>query len=486
MELDETLCRRPLCPHPQCWATLQRMERGHPRYRAPHNITRHPSREEGGLPALSVTTLPEAKTPQNGADPQHQLIIASPATVYSMYTSAAPCSMENFFPGVNSYRQIIAPSRSSGSSFSSRKTRKVKILDPSFQDTKSRDVTMIWVPNSQHKPPKTEDREKTLKVWIKDLSLKDPMGGTKRESQNPAVTTHNKQKKPPTGGCPLNLTLVGSSASPPAVRDVQEAPKEASKCRRRRPERWPDPDSLTSPPPGGMAVENRRVVLHDTREKCPAVPHTGPVYRLDQKTAAAGNEEIDLDSIRNQYYLWKKYIHLAGPSHRIKLPDHRTSRTRRPHKSMAPDQLGHIGLFPYDPDSALSHYKSQAPETPTGSLVCDTTRSPDSESRNSPPSLGESSWADEEPSPTPADTDASEDQQEISGEKNIEPHPKNVTDPGAVTAEPPGSEQQDVPRDVEPTTTNASPDPPEPAVESTGPEQRTSSPQPNPPPPSPI
>lgn len=28
---DETTCNLAVCPHPQCWATIRRIERGHPR-----------------------------------------------------------------------------------------------------------------------------------------------------------------------------------------------------------------------------------------------------------------------------------------------------------------------------------------------------------------------------------------------------------------------------------------------------------------------
>ncbi|XP_056396435.1 uncharacterized protein C9orf43 homolog [Hyla sarda] len=477
MELDETICKRPVCQHPQCWVTMRRIEQGHPRLRPP--TARRPPQDEGGLPILSVSTLPASGVLHRGSDSPHLSEGASSTTVC---TSAATCSMEKFFfPGVNSYREILAPSRSSGSSFSSWKPRKVEILRPSFQDAK-RDVTMVWVPNAQHRPPRKEDGEKHLKVWIKDLTLSDPLGGMRREKPNPALTINRKQTKLPSGGCPLNLTLVGSSSHTKKfieAREVQEQPGKALKCRRRQRDPWPDSDSVTSPSLSGIMVGNRRVILHDTREKCPAVPHTGPVYRLDnQQSAAPNNTAINLDSIRSQYYLWKKYIYLADPSHRIKPPDHRANRIQRSHKSSAPDQLSHIGLFPCDPDSALSYYKSQALETPTGSVVCDTTRSRDSEDRNSPSlaGLSQRSWSDEEPSGTPTET-GDRIQQEIPGEINKEAKP----------AKPP---ELDVPRDEESMRPNMSCDQSESAMETTDTQENpggtTSSPQPNPPPPSPM
>ncbi|XP_077140083.1 uncharacterized protein C9orf43 homolog isoform X4 [Ranitomeya variabilis] len=505
MELDETVCNRAVCQHPQCWVTLRRIEQGHPRHRLPPPVSRHHPRDGGGLPTLSVTTLPSDRTlPDGGVMEGYRG--GAPATP-TMHASTASCSMEKiFFPGVNSFKEIIAPPRGSGSSLSFRKLQKVEILHPSFQDTRSRDVTMVWVPNPQNNPLKTQDREKPLKVWIKDLSLTDQFGGMKREKGNPAPTINKKKKKPPIGGCPLKLTLVGSLPLPHTknlmaahclFRDAQEQTEEAVKCRRRPHQHWPDMDSPPSPLLTGMIVENRRVVLHDAREKCPVITHTGPVYRMDQQQSAAlnnmSNLEVDLDSIRNQYYLWKKYIHLGGPNRRIKPPDHRTSKTRRSYKSVAPDHLGHIGLFPYDRGSALSYYKSQALVTPTGSLVSDTTRSQESESRNSPSlaGLSQRSWTDEESSKAPADMNARKRaQKEIPGERKEETQPAEPPQAMRMAPERPDQEKKDVPGDDESTRVKLSPDAAESTAESTAvhenPEQRRSSPQPNPPPPTPM
>lgn len=32
---DETTCQLAVCQHPQCWATIRRIERGHPRVLGP-------------------------------------------------------------------------------------------------------------------------------------------------------------------------------------------------------------------------------------------------------------------------------------------------------------------------------------------------------------------------------------------------------------------------------------------------------------------
>ncbi|XP_066436202.1 uncharacterized protein C9orf43 homolog isoform X2 [Eleutherodactylus coqui] len=477
MELDETVCSRAVCPHPQCWVTLRRIEHGNPRYRLPPAISRHPSQPEGGLPVLSVTTLRGGRAVHDGSDSHHRMTEersseASSTPLYKIYSSTATCSMEKvFFPGMNSYSEIVAPSRRSGSYFSGRKPQRVEILHPSFQDRRSREMTMVWVPNAQHQPPRTEEREKPLKVWIKDFSFTELQGerGAGKKSP-PHRTTNKKQTKPPTGGCPLNPALIGSSPSP-----------QTKNC------------MMTS----GILVENRRVVLHDTRDKCLAVPHIGQVYRLDEQRPLRNNMEIDLDRIRNQYYLWKKYIHLARPSHRISPADHRTSDPGRSHKSAAPDLLDQMGLYQYDADSALSYYKSRSSETPTGSVICDTTRSHDSGSRNSPSlaELSQKSWIDEDPSaaagdpPQPAEMEAKKRAQEdVPGEKMAQS--VKATDAADIPPQLPALEQNDVLEAEESAGPNASHDLPEPAEQSTvapqNPEQRTSSPQPNPPPPSPM
>ncbi|CAN2390928.1 hypothetical protein PRIEUP_LOCUS965, partial [Pristimantis euphronides] len=476
MQLDETVCSRPVCQHPQCWVSLQRIEQSLHHYRLPPTISRHSTQDEAGrLPVLTVRTILGSRTLHDGSDGHHQAMEditrgASSTALYRMYNTAATGSMEKvFFPAVNSYREIIAPSGKLGFCISSRKSQRVKILDPSFQETRNKEVTMVWVPNAQHKTQRAEDREKPLKVCIQNLSLKDIQGGTRRKKQNPTlVSQRDQEKKLPTGGCPFNLTLVRSSHSPSAKNYLEAS---------------------------GIMVENRQVVLHDSREKCPVVPHTGPVYRLDKQSTIPNNMEIGLHSITYQYYLWKKHIHQSGPNHRIKPPDHRISKTQRSQKSLFPDPLGHIGLFPYDPDSVLSYYKSQASQSPTGSVICDT-RSHGADSRHSA-SLAEfsqRSWVDEEPStavmdsPQPTEIkDSKRVQQEAPGEKNEEAQPAQLTE---VTPERPELEDKDVSGGEESTGSNASPNPPKSAVPSTDvhqtPEQKPSSPQPNPPPPSPM
>ncbi|XP_075041561.1 uncharacterized protein C9orf43 homolog isoform X2 [Mixophyes fleayi] len=478
--LDETMCKRSVCQHPQCWMTFRRIEQGHPRYRPLGSIARLPSQDEGGLPVLSVTTLPSNEYDlQSQASSVLEISRVSSPTVHNMYNSAASCSMDKvLFPGMNSFA-------------SPRKPSLVDIVDPGLKVAKSRHLSMVWVPNTKQKSP-TKDNDKPKKLQIKHLTLTDMFGGAKGENRNISLPARRKHK-PPTGGCPHNLTL---SLSSPSVRghtkswmtasSVKEHPEEMTKSRRRLYDHYPDVDSQAPPALNSTLLENRPVILHDTRQRRqPSPSHVSPVYRLDEQFAALNNTEINLDSIRNQYYLWKKYADIERS--RIKPPDLRADKGQRSHKLRAPGQLGFIGLFPYDLDSALSYHKHQPSQTPEGSVVCVTARSCDSQSRDSPSSTGfsQSSLTDVEPCTSPTELDTrTRSEQEVPEEGATEEECE------IVQVLP---DQEHLPGEEETARPIISPDPAESTNRSLevtdvqdGPEQGVSSPQPNPPPPSPV
>ncbi|XP_069330679.1 uncharacterized protein C9orf43 homolog [Eulemur rufifrons] len=61
---DETTCDLAICQHPQCWATIRRIERGHPRILgSPCKI---PLDDEDKLPELTVVNVPDS-----GSFPRH-------------------------------------------------------------------------------------------------------------------------------------------------------------------------------------------------------------------------------------------------------------------------------------------------------------------------------------------------------------------------------------------------------------------------------
>ncbi|XP_017385816.1 uncharacterized protein C9orf43 homolog isoform X1 [Cebus imitator] len=55
---DETTCGLAVCQHPQCWATIRRIERGHPRILS--SPCRTPQDAEDKLPVLTVVNIPDS------------------------------------------------------------------------------------------------------------------------------------------------------------------------------------------------------------------------------------------------------------------------------------------------------------------------------------------------------------------------------------------------------------------------------------------
>nr|XP_035111124.2 uncharacterized protein C9orf43 homolog isoform X2 [Callithrix jacchus] len=55
---DETTCGSAVCQHPQCWATIRRVERGHPRILS--SPCRTPQDAEDKLPVLTVVNIPDS------------------------------------------------------------------------------------------------------------------------------------------------------------------------------------------------------------------------------------------------------------------------------------------------------------------------------------------------------------------------------------------------------------------------------------------
>ncbi|XP_068104803.1 uncharacterized protein C9orf43 homolog isoform X2 [Hyperolius riggenbachi] len=513
LELDETFCSASLCQHPQCWVTFRRIEQGLPRYRPRRSVTRTPALDQGGLPVLTVTTLPISRTSTNEEDSEHRhvssvdLVRTSSLSVHNNYNSASYSMDKILFPGLNSYGEITEAARRSASFSSPRRPQKVGKVDTFLQDVTRKHVAMMWVPNSTQKSQKEENREKPLKVQIKQLTFADVCGGARRENRDTDATKVRRANKPPTGGCPHNLTLLSSSSVSQShgrrrmtASSVKENTEEMRHSRRFSEYYLSDSESRPDPGVDGALLENRRAVLHDKRERhqpAPPTSQSGPVYRLDKQSEAAEDEQIDLNSIRNQFYLWKKYIGLAGPSHRIKPPDYKSGKA---HKSrpLRPSVLpGNLGLFPYDPDSALSYYRQQVSDSPGGSVVCATERSVDSAGSRSSPSLAgfsESSSVEVEPTNTPTDLDSRKiSKQDSPGGAAEEADPKGQTgNKGSFPS--PDQRNEHLPREEEPRVEDAFPEQAEAIVRSPevteeqedSTEQRTISPQPNPPPPSPM
>ncbi|CAI9583515.1 unnamed protein product [Staurois parvus] len=322
---------------------------------------------------------------------------------------------------------------------------------------------MVWVPNSQQKSQQQEKREKPLKVQIKELTFTDVAAKPRRENRNPDVPKIRKVNKPPTGGCPQNLILAKSPILTQThgrkwmtASSVKENQEEIIRIKRRSNEQLPYSESQLDPGPDGLLLENRRVVLHDSRSKhhsSPTISQSSPIYKLDEQNLDALDDlGIDLNRIRSQTYLWKKYIGLAGPSSRIQPPA-------------------------------------------TGSVVCDTERSHDLDSRDSPSSAGfsQTSWTEVEPSDALVDLDPRKVNEQDPGERAEEADFNQLQEEKNIKEEPQDFESEHLLREEESPREYELPIKSEPICQDTkvidghdSSEQRVLSPQPNPPPPSPA
>ncbi|XP_040180246.1 uncharacterized protein C9orf43 homolog isoform X3 [Rana temporaria] len=387
-----------------------------------------------------------------------------PSSMYNLYNSATFSMDKILFPGMNSYSEITVASKSVASFLSTKKPGKVATVDPCLQDLKTNHPTMVWVPNSQQKFQQQEKREKPLKVQIKELTFTDVAGQLRRGNQDPDVSKIRKVNKTPTGGCPHNLILTRSpilrqthSRKWMTASSVKENREEVNRSKRRSYEHHSYSESQHDPGPGSLSPENRRVVLYDSRSKhrsSPTISQSSPVYKLDEQNLdALDNLGIDLNRIRNQTYLWKKYIGLTGPSSRIQPPA-------------------------------------------TGSVDCYTERSHDLDSRDSPSSTGfsQTSWTELEPSDAPLDLEPrKKNEQDFPGEQTGKAESNQLQGVKNTPQEPPDFESEHLLRKGESPKENELPNNSEPISQDTevteghgSSEQRIPSPQPYPPPPSPT
>ncbi|XP_044245472.1 uncharacterized protein C9orf43 homolog isoform X1 [Ursus arctos] len=66
---DETTCKLAICQHPQCWATIRRIERGHPRILAPPCKTT--LNDEDKLPVLTIVNMTDSCIQAKGLAHRH-------------------------------------------------------------------------------------------------------------------------------------------------------------------------------------------------------------------------------------------------------------------------------------------------------------------------------------------------------------------------------------------------------------------------------
>uniref|UniRef100_A0A8C2N8P9 RIKEN cDNA 4933430I17 gene n=1 Tax=Cricetulus griseus TaxID=10029 RepID=A0A8C2N8P9_CRIGR len=83
---DETICNSAVCQHPQCWSTLRRIERGHPRIL--DSSSKFPREVEDKLPRLTIVNIMDTclwtpkrvVQPQPSHFPKERSLLSKPAT----------------------------------------------------------------------------------------------------------------------------------------------------------------------------------------------------------------------------------------------------------------------------------------------------------------------------------------------------------------------------------------------------------------------
>ncbi|MEE6504730.1 hypothetical protein FKM82_005320 [Ascaphus truei] len=227
--LDETMCKMPVCQHPQCWAAFRRIERGNPHYSTSSlgSITRS-SEDEGGLPVLTVSNF---QPPTMGLDSR---LLNLSSSLMGLRDSSSPvlCNFYNktkysldkvLFPDLNSSRESEASPRRTTRCISPSKLHKIEVVDmsagsASCHDMENRHISVVWVPNSQRKcqrrERKKEQNEDQFKVGIKDVTFETLSSeDVKSEDRVLAAQKRRNVKRHPTGGCSRNMALTSVRAS---------------------------------------------------------------------------------------------------------------------------------------------------------------------------------------------------------------------------------------------------------------------------------
>ncbi|XP_041428200.1 uncharacterized protein LOC108698123 [Xenopus laevis] len=372
MELDETMCKEPVCQHPQCWGSFHRIDRGIPHYRPLGYCQRSASTEEGGLPVLSVSTMPGP--PLSIARHLHavspiRLAGLSYSALYKLYNKTSSSIAKKMLPNVSSHNESKR-SRTVGHRASPRHKPDV---------TENRITSLVWMPTTLCPQQKQEEKLKPLRVGITELTLerlrcKDVRG----DSGDIEVPKLRRKTQVPTGGCPHNLSLTCIQPSARGSMKCRASGSSATESMLEFKGRYNgqhiDTGSLTLSAP---EVENQRVVLHSVKDKHQqGAVRASPVYKLDDKHLEALNDmEIKVESIRNQYYLWNKYMGLAKHSGRMKAQDPQSykEQTLSSYKQMTLGVIGNLRLYPYDGD----YYKQNMTTSLEGSTpyACGSDRS---------------------------------------------------------------------------------------------------------------
>ncbi|XP_006142825.1 uncharacterized protein C9orf43 homolog [Tupaia chinensis] len=142
---DETTCDMAVCQHPQCWATVRRIETGHPRILNP--VSKTPVEAEDKLPALTIIDISDSCLQAKGLA-GHLLSEFTFTKAHSLL-----CRYSKFGSRFQGRPQKSLPNRSSIKHTNS--PPKLSVLDlnetqlPSSNDV--RDTIVLWIPEETEK-----------------------------------------------------------------------------------------------------------------------------------------------------------------------------------------------------------------------------------------------------------------------------------------------------------------------------------------------
>ncbi|XP_027725402.1 uncharacterized protein C9orf43 homolog isoform X2 [Vombatus ursinus] len=213
---DETTCPQLVCPHPQCWATVRRLQRGHPRILQP--ISRAPKKSEDGLPTLKIVdlSLPDSSVlAERITDSVPFFKQPTSLTGDSKFESDLQSRMEgSHLLGLKSLRGF----HGQGFAQKSRKPVKLPVFNlnatqlPKCPD--GGNLVMVWIPNEQVKHKKPDQNYSTdLFRLSPDKKSFVPLKISKIIPCQEWISKRASQKKKksteiPTGGQPCSTQLM--------------------------------------------------------------------------------------------------------------------------------------------------------------------------------------------------------------------------------------------------------------------------------------
>ncbi|XP_019396109.1 PREDICTED: uncharacterized protein C9orf43 homolog isoform X1 [Crocodylus porosus] len=228
---DETICDMAVCPHPQCWDTLRRVEQGQPRIRARDSdpLCRASVESEDELPTLKIINLPSICSSLNvtRCSTRNRTTTFSALETFFSYDSLQGTSVHDLserdslvsserlhFPGLNSATEShVILHRQMNLTYSNR-VGKLQVIDlgelaaptqASWPD--GGNLIVKWIPNIHRKPQRPVVHTQTELKPLRRLYVKNfPSGNLSlKEVQSRGRgfdTKRKKSRETPTGNQP--------------------------------------------------------------------------------------------------------------------------------------------------------------------------------------------------------------------------------------------------------------------------------------------